>query len=152
MLHAPLTTSPFQVEDRVLISLTVGTYPTPPPITDPTLTLSLETSPLDLFHPPPPTTSPLTTPTELRRGIAEPSPRTLARTNSVMSVYSLPPPPQEVLQDQTALSAPATPSERSGCASPVLSTSEERQIPTVATSAQTTSDSPNSCASVSVHF
>ncbi|KAL5259488.1 hypothetical protein ACHWQZ_G009808 [Mnemiopsis leidyi] len=74
------------VEDRLAIAITVGIYPA-----EPKFALSLETTPKS--------SSPLTTPTEGRRSLADRT--TLARTNSVMSVYSLPPPPQELLSEQT---------------------------------------------------
>ena len=75
-----------QVEDRLAIAITVGIYPI-----EPKFALSLETTPKS--------SSPLTTPTEGRRSLGDRT--TLARTNSVMSVYSLPPPPQELLSEQT---------------------------------------------------
>ena len=131
-----------QVEDRVLISLTVGTYPA-----EPALSLSLEPSPQS--------TSPLATPTELRRSLASDT-RALTRTNSVMSVYSLPPPPQEVLLDQAAFSA-ARASSPVGAGSPLLLRNEEILeqsflSKTLVASTAETSESINSCASVSFYI
>ncbi|XP_063681016.1 membrane-associated guanylate kinase, WW and PDZ domain-containing protein 1-like isoform X4 [Bolinopsis microptera] len=97
------------VEDRLAIAIMLGIYPV-----QPKLSLSLETNSQSA--------SPLTTPTEARRS--------LARTYSVMSVYSLPPPPQELLEDDyysgtlTKTSAPSTGTLSNGHSNGALSNAE----------------------------
>ena len=87
----------------------LGIYPV-----EPKLSLSLELNSQSA--------SPLTTPTEARRS--------LARTYSVMSVYSLPPPPQELLEDDyysgtlTKTSAPSTGTLSNGHSNGALSNAE----------------------------